>query len=57
MDYFFIDGVAVLSLGYTMNLNNPQKKLRKVWLASDIVDPLFIVTDIGEFYEYEEQFK
>ena len=60
MDYFFIDGVAVLSLGYTMNLSNPQKKLRKVRLgfkqvdlcASDIVDALFIVTDVGKLSIY-----
>jgi hypothetical protein len=31
MDYLFIDGVAVLSLGYSMNLSNPQKKLSQVW--------------------------
>lgn len=30
MDYFFIDGVAVLALGYTMNLSNPVKTLQKV---------------------------
>lgn len=65
MDYFFIDGVAVLSLGYTMNLSNPQKKLRKVRLgfkqvdlcASDIVDALFIVTDVGKLSIYLSLFR
>jgi len=34
MDYFFIDGVAVLALGYTMNLSNPVKTLGKVSLTT-----------------------
>lgn len=32
MDYIFIDGVAVLSLGYAMTLSYPEDKLAKVFL-------------------------
>jgi hypothetical protein len=31
MDYIFIDGVAVLSLGYAMTLSYPKDKLAKVF--------------------------
>ena len=31
MDYIFIDGVAVLSLGYAMTLSYPEDKLAKVF--------------------------
>lgn len=34
MDYIFIDGVAVLSLGYAMTLSYPEDKLAKVILRS-----------------------
>lgn len=38
MDYVFIDGVAVLSLGYAMTLSYPERKLGKVIMFTAVLD-------------------
>jgi predicted P-type ATPase len=47
MDYLFIDGVAVLSLGYSMNLSNPQKKLSQIRPTSSLLGPQNVASVLG----------
>ena len=45
MDYIFIDGVAVLSLGYAMTLSYPECKLAKVF-PEFLCNILSVFTDL-----------
>jgi magnesium-transporting ATPase (P-type) len=47
MDYIFIDGVAVLILGYAMTLSYPEDKLGKVRPTSSLLGPLNVASVVG----------
>jgi hypothetical protein len=47
MDYIFIDGVAVLILGYAMTLCYPEDKLGKVRPTSSLLGPLNVASVVG----------
>ncbi|XP_024527352.1 probable cation-transporting ATPase 13A4 [Selaginella moellendorffii] len=47
MDYIFIDGVAVLSLGYAMSRCNAEKILNKVRPTSSLLGPLNVASVLG----------
>nr|PNR41660.1 hypothetical protein PHYPA_019065 [Physcomitrium patens] len=47
MDYIFIDGVAVLSLGYAMTLSYPEEKLAKMRPTSSLLGPLNVASVVG----------
>ncbi|KAG0585432.1 hypothetical protein KC19_2G011200 [Ceratodon purpureus] len=47
MDYIFIDGVAVLSLGYAMTLSYPEDKLAKVRPTSSLLGPQNVASVVG----------
>lgn len=49
LDYIFIDGVSVLSLGYAMNLSNPVKKLRKERPTSSLLGPEQLASVLGMY--------
>jgi len=47
MDYIFIDGVAVLSLGYAMTLSYPEDTLAKDRPTSSLLGPLNVTSVVG----------
>ncbi|MCO5592424.1 hypothetical protein L7F22_046427 [Adiantum nelumboides] len=50
MSFLFIDGVAVLSLGYAMTVSQPEKVLGKVRPTSSLLGPLNVASVLGVWF-------
>ncbi|MCO5602074.1 hypothetical protein L7F22_056201 [Adiantum nelumboides] len=50
MSFLFIDGVAVLSLGYAMTVSQPEKVLGKARPTSSLLGPLNVASVLGVWF-------
>lgn len=49
MGYYFIDGIAITTLCYTMTLSSPVEKLRKIRPTASLLGPISVASSIGVF--------